>query len=339
MDRSERFKKIRQTLERSHAVAFEDLRALLEVSRATLNRDLAYLRDRLGTPIVFDRDARGYRIDRARSASGGQIELPGMWFSAPEIHALLTMQHLLANLDPGGLLAQHIEPLVARLNQLLGGGDDTAEEIRRRILIVGLGKRAMKLEHFERVGSALLRRKRMLIAYYSRGRGELAEREISPQRLVHYRENWYLDAWCHKRRGLRNFAVDSIRRAHILEKPAREITPKTVDAALGPGYGIFAGRRLKWATLRFTPERARWVAAEHWHPRQRGRFEDDGHYVLEIPYADHRELQMDILKHGAQVEVLAPAELRDLIAAQVGELDAVYSRRRASGSRHETGGD
>lgn len=336
MDRTERFKKIRQSLERHRVVSFEALRAMLEVSRATLNRDLAYLRDRLNTPIMFDREAGGYRIDRAQAAMGGQYELPGLWFTAAEIHALLTLQHLLANLDPGGMLAPHIQPLIARLNALLGSADNTADEIRRRILIVGLGRRAMKLEHFERVGSALLRRKRLLIGYYSRGRGELTEREISPQRLVHYRENWYLDAWCHKRRGLRNFAIDSIRRAQILEKPAREVTPKTVDAALGPGYGIFAGRRLKWATLRFTPERARWVAAEHWHPKQRGRFEADGHYLLEIPYADHRELQMDILKYGAEVEVVGPAELRDVIAAQVENLGRLYSKS-LSGSRHETG--
>lgn len=332
MDRSERFNKIRLALRQSRVVRFEELRTSLEVSRATLNRDLAYLRDRLNAPIVFDREAGGYRVSCCGLTTGPQIELPGLWFSASEIHALLTMQHLLASLDPGGLLAQHIEPLVARLNQLLGGGDDAAEEIRRRILIVGLGKRALKLEHFERVGSALLRRKRLLIAYYSRGRGELTEREISPQRLVHYRENWYLDAWCHKRRGLRNFAVDSIRRAQILEKPAREITAKAVDAALGPGYGILAGRRLKWATLRFTPERARWVAAEHWHPKQRGRFEKDGHYVLEIPYADHRELQMDILKYGAEVEVLGPPELHELISGQIEKLASLYA-----GSRGEPG--
>jgi predicted DNA-binding transcriptional regulator YafY len=338
MDRTERFYKIEQLLKQGSAVSVENLRQALGMSRATLNRDLAYLRDRLNAPIVFDRDAGGYRFELATPSVGGQFELPGLWFSAAEIHALLTMQHLLANLDPGGVLAPHIQPLIARLNALLGSADNTAEEIRRRILIVGLGRRAMKLEHFERVGSALLRRKRLLIVYYSRGRGELTEREISPQRLVHYRENWYLDAWCHKRRGLRNFAIDSIRRAQILEKPAREVTPKTVDAALGPGYGIFAGRRLKWATLRFTPERARWVAAEHWHPKQRGRIQADGHYLLEIPYADHRELQMDIRKYGAEVEVVGPVALREVIAAQVDKLGRLYSKS-ASGSHHETGGE
>jgi len=171
-------------------ISFEALRETLEVSRATLKRDLAYMRDRLNAPIHFDRELGGYRFDGTAPKIGGQYELPGLWFSAAEIHALLTMQHLPANLDPGGILAPHVRPLMARLNALLGTAEDTAEEVRRRILIVGQDKRTLRLEHFERVGSALLRRKRLFITYYARGKDETTEREVSPRRLVHYRENW-----------------------------------------------------------------------------------------------------------------------------------------------------
>lgn len=51
------------------------------------------------------------------------------------------------------------------------------------------------------------------------------------------------------------------------------------------------------------------MADETWHPKQKGRF-DGEHYHLEVPYADHRELVMDILKHGPEVEVVAPEALR-----------------------------
>ena len=147
----------------------------------------------------------------------------------------------------------------------------------------------------------------------SKSKAELTDREVSPQRLVHYRENWYLDAWCHMRNELRNFAVDSIRRVEVLEKPAREVSQRSINAALGPGYGIFAGVRVQTASLAFTPLRARWVASELWHPKQKGRFDADGRYILELPYADHRELIMDILKYGADVEVLGPESLRQLV--------------------------
>ena len=325
MNQTERFYKIDQMITDRGHVSFEDLKAALEVSRATLRRDLEYMRSRFNAPIVYDRFMGGYRFDQTQPQLGGQYELPGLWFSSAEIHALLTMQHLLANLDPGGILTPHVQPLMARLNALLGTADNSAEEIRRRVLVVGVGQRQLKLEHFERVGSALLRRKRLQLTYHAKGTDAITEREVSPQRLVHYRENWYLDAWCHLRDELRNFAVDSILRIENLETPAREVSRRSVDQVLGPGYGIFTGSNVQWARLRFTPSRARWVATEHWHPKQKGKVEKDGSYVLELPYADHRELIMDILKYGADVAVLAPESLRDLVAEAHREAAAQYA--------------
>jgi len=326
MDRTERFYKIDQIINERKLVPFKDLQDELEVSRATLKRDLEYMRNRLNAPIIWDRDAGGYRFDKISPSVGGQYELPGLWFNSTEVHALLTMQHLLANVDPGGILTPHIQPLMARLNALLGAADNTAEEIRKRILIVGQGKRHMKIEHFERVGSALLRRKRMVITYFARGKGETTEREVSPQRLVHYRENWYLDAWCHLRDGLRNFAVDSISRVEVLEKKAKDVSRTSMDLELGPGYGIFTGKDVQHAKLRFTPERARWVAHEQWHPKQRGTLESDGSYTLELPYADDRELLMDILKFGAEVEVLGPASLKKRAKEEIGKMAGQYGQ-------------
>jgi predicted DNA-binding transcriptional regulator YafY len=338
MDRTERFYLIRQLLSRSRCVSTRQLLETLEVSPATLKRDIEYLRERFQVPIVWRRELGGYVLDRAQ-AETAQSELPGMWFSDKEIHALLTMQHLLANLDPGGLLAPHVGPLVQRLDKLLGAADNSSEEVRRRVLIVGIGKRSMKLAHFEKVGSALLRRKRLSIRYFARGRGEDSERQISPQRLVHYRENWYLDAWCHLRGDLRSFALDSILQVDLLDTPARDVPRSSLDVVLGPGYGIFSGRQLQWATLRFSPERARWVASEFWHPDQKSRFEPDGSYRLEIPYADHRELLMDILKHGAHCEVLGPAGLREVVAAELKVMFEKYSSVISASSRGEPATD
>ncbi|MDO8346759.1 MAG: YafY family protein [Rugosibacter sp.] len=326
MDRTERFYKIDQMIHERRLVSFVALQEALEVSRATLKRDLEYMRNRLNAPIIWDRDAGGYRFDALHPAGGGQYELPGLWFNSSEVHALLTMQHLLASLDPGGILTPHIQPLMARLNSLLGTAHNAAEEVRRRVLIVGLGKRELKLAHFEKVGSALLRRKQLTITYFARGSGETTVREVSPQRLVYYRENWYLDAWCHLRQDVRNFALDSIQRAEVLEIKAREVSRRAMNETLGPGYGIFSGGALKLAKLRFSPERARWVAQESWHPKQKGKFSADGSWLLEFPYADHRELLMDILKFGVDVEVLAPADLRSRVAHEIECMKTMYER-------------
>jgi predicted DNA-binding transcriptional regulator YafY len=325
MDRTERFYKIDQLIRARGVVSFDTLLAELEVSRATLKRDLQYLRDRLQLPIVHDRDAGGYRREHGKKGGTAPVELPGLWFSAQEIHALLTMQHLLSNLDKGGLLGPHVAPLMERLGEFMRTPDGTVEEIRQRVRIIGLAARPMPLAHFEKVGSALLGRQRLRITYHARGTDETTVREVSPQRLVHYRENWYLDAWCHLREGLRSFAVDAIQQADIMEKKAKDITVSKLDQILGSGYGIFSGTKLQWARLKFSPARSRWVAVEAWHPRQKGRWLKDGAYELEIPYADDRELVMDILKHGPECEVLGPSPLRQKVAAALEAARGLYA--------------
>jgi predicted DNA-binding transcriptional regulator YafY len=175
------------------------------------------------------------------------------------------------------------------------------------------------MPHFQAVGTALLRRQRLLIRYQGPSSNQTSEREVSPLRLIHYRDNWYLDAWCHLRHALRSFSVDAIHQVQVLGRKAIDVADEELDTTLGAGYGIFAGRDVQWATLRFTPERARWVAAETWHPAQRGRYDDDGSYVLELPYADERELVMDILRHVPQVEVLGPQDLREAVRCKLVE--------------------
>lgn len=289
----------------------------LEVSFATLKRDITLLRDRMNAPIVFDAELGGYRLDATQQTIGTQYELPGLWFSAGEIHALLTMQHLLANLDVGGLLGPYVAPLIKRLTKLIDVGNHTGEELARRIKVQTVGARPLHLPHFQAVGTALLRRQRLAIHYHARTTDEASEREISPQRLIHYRDNWYLDAWCHLRKSLRSFSLDAITQVRVEDKPAIDVPDAELDMVLGSGYGIFSGTSVQWATLRFTPERARWVAAEVWHQQQKGRWEENGAWVLELPYSDPRELVMDVMRHVPDVEVVGPTDLREMVARKL----------------------
>jgi predicted DNA-binding transcriptional regulator YafY len=142
--------------------------------------------------------------------------------------------------------------------------------------------------------------------------------------LVHYRDNWYLDAWCHLRDDVRSFSIDAISKLEVLEASAKEVSAKNIDQALGTGYGIFNGAAQGWAKLKFTPERARWVAGETWHPMQESSFDPDGSYLLSFPYSDDRELIGDILRFGADVEVLGPADLRAAVRKALHEAAGRY---------------
>ncbi|MCH9670471.1 MAG: WYL domain-containing protein [Gammaproteobacteria bacterium] len=325
MDRTERFYKIDQILNERRVVPIEIFLERLGVSRATFKRDLEYMRDRLNAPIVWDAAARGYRFGDEEESSMS-YSLPGMWLNSNELHALLAMRKMLSSIQPP-LLGRLVEPLIERVRALVEDDGALRDEAERRISVVVHGARAVEGAHFEAVCRALLERQQITVHYFSRATQEETVRGVSPQRLMYYRDNWYLDGWCHLRDGLRSFAVDSLRSVVVDDTPARDVPDATLDAELGAGYGIFGGARTRVARLRFGSERARWVADENWHPKQRGWYGDDGRYYLEVPFSDHRELLMDLLKHGAEVEVLKPQSLRRLVAQAHRDAANLYDGR------------
>lgn len=318
MDRTERFYKIELLLRSRGCVSFAALRDELAVSPATLKRDLQYLRDRLNAPIVYDAFDNGYRFDTT-AVRGERHELPGMWFSENEIHALLTMHQLLAGLDDDGVLSRHLQPMLERLQGMLGADAAQARELMRRIKVIGTARRRVPSRWFELLGSALVQRRRIWLRYFKRSDRRESERQVSPQRLVHYRGTWYLDAWCHASDGLRRFALDAVREAKLLEAKAKNVPVRELESALDAGYGIYGGgdAKVKWATLLFDADAAQWVASEEWHPQQKARYLADGRYELQVPYADATELTMDILRHGDSVTVAGDKALAAAIALRL----------------------
>ncbi len=325
MDRTERFYKIEMLIRSRGSVPFTDLMDELGVSRATLKRDLEYLRERLDAPIVYDRFANGYSMrPDARDARQVRHELPGVWFNEREIHALLTMHQLIEGLDEGGVLARHLQPLLDKLHGMLGASEADASELMKRVKILSAARRPVAGRHFELIGSAITQRRRIQMRYYVRSRREETDRSVSPQRLVYWRNTWYLDAWCHTSDALRRFALDAIRSAVMLEQRAKDVAIKQIESALDAGYGAFSGGRVQWATLHFAAEAAQWVQHEQWHPQQQSSLHQDGSLTLRVPYTDATELAMDVVRHGDQVKVLAPVGLVRLIAATLHQAACQY---------------
>jgi len=340
MTKTARLYKIEQLIRHRGSVSFAQMLAALEVSPATLKRDLEYLRDQLGAPIAYDRDSNGYRFATAASPAAGAAgwrgekhELPGLWFSERELYSLLMAHQLLAGLDADGTLSRHLQPLLERIHELLGPGSDSdAQALMKRVKIVSALRRPVPPDCFERMGEALLRRRRLHMRYLTRARGEVGEREVSPQRLVHYRNTWYLDAWCHSRERLLRFALDAVQAAQVLPARAKDVALRQVQAEMDTGYGIFAGGTRQQALLRFSPQAAPWISREEWHPNQQGRLLDDGSWELRLPYVDETELVMDLLRQGEQVQVLAPESLRAAVRQRLAAALAAYDAPATGGA-------
>lgn len=307
MDRYERILALHRQLKSARLpVPLQRLMDELSCSRATVYRDIAFLRDALGAPIDKSSEPEGFHY---APEEGSRFELPGLWLNSEELHALLATQQLLARTGPG-LLSEALAPLQERIESLL------AEQARgkrwpiERVRVTSSGTRRLDQVAFRQVASAVLERRQLDFDYRARSTDASTRRHVSPQRLTHYRDNWYLDAFDHDRDALRSFAVDRVRAARILEAAAQDVPDAELDAQLASSYGIFSGAPKAWATIRFSAHAARWVADQHWHSKQEGRFLPDGSFELRLPFSNSRELLMDVLRYGPDAEVIEPASLR-----------------------------
>ena len=307
MDRYERIIALHRVLQAARRpVTVARLQDELGCSRATVYRDLAFLRDGLMAPLIGDGEA-GFSYDRNEA---DRFELPGLWLNSEELHALLAAQQLLSR-SSGGMLSSALAPLQSRVEKLLDAHSGGKTWPLQRVRVIPHRGRRMDEAAFRIVASSVLERRKLAFDYRARSTDEKSRRTVSPQRLTHYRDNWYLDAWDHDREALRSFAVDRVSQARLQDAPARDVEEAVLDQHLASSYGIFSGEPRGWATIVFSPKVARWVADEHWHSRQQGRFLPDGRYELKLPYSVPRELLMDILHYGADAEIIEPAVLRE----------------------------
>ena len=308
MDRYERISTLHRLLKSArYPVPLARLMDELSCSRATAYRDIAFLRDALGAPVDSDGDqaAFHYAIDEAE-----RFELPGLWLTSEELQALLALNELVGRTGPG-ILSSALAPFRSRIDRLLSDQNDGKNFPLERIRVIGSGTRKVDESTFRHVASAVLGRKRLTFNYRARSTNEATQRTVSPQRLTHYRDNWYLDAWDHQREALRSFALDRIVRAEVQDQSALDREEAELNQHLASSYGIFSGAPKALATIRFSPHAARWVADEHWHSQQQGLWLKDGRYELRVPYSNSRELLMDVLKYGPDAEIVSPVSLRE----------------------------
>ncbi|MEZ5545395.1 MAG: YafY family protein [Lysobacteraceae bacterium] len=314
MDRYERINTLHRLLRTArYPVPLQKLMDALHCSRATVYRDVAFLRDALGAPLDITEEPPGFRYAKDE---GDQFELPGLWLNSEELHALLAAHQLLARTGPG-VLDEALEPIRARIDALLaeqaGGKRFPVERIR----VIASGTRSLNEAAFRLVASSVLERRRLHFDYRARSTDANTRRKVSPQRLTHYRNNWYLDAFDHDRDALRSFSLDRIAAPVVQEEAARDLPDTELDQHLASSYGIFSGAPKNWATIVFSAHAARWAAEERWHSRQQGQTLSDGRYELRLPYSNPRELLMDVLRYGHDATIIEPASLREQLRIQL----------------------
>ena len=336
MSQLTRIYRMRQMLANGRVMTRQHYVDAFGTTLSTFKRDLALLRDQIEAPIVWDQKAAGYRLEITAASGGTRSELPGMWFSERELLSLISVEELLQQIEPR-LFKEALEPLRQKLDSLLvaataqrkgtkaSNAADAIAQPLARVKVLPMHRRAVDDAKFAAVAAALLTRRQLHAVSIHRQTKQPTTRELSPQRLVSYRDNWYLDAWCHLRKALRTFSLDTLEEVRVSDDTAEDISADDLDQHFANSYGIFAGKAAHSAVLRFSPSVTGWIEREQWHPEQTSHTLANGGIELTVPYGVATELIRDILRWGADVEVIAPVALRDQVKAQLMAMVKIYS--------------
>lgn len=136
-----RLYRIDQVLQEEGSVSFETLQAALQCSAPTLKRDLRYMREKLGAPIVYSRSQNAYsyaRDQKSEHRDGFVPKLPAAWYTPDEMYAFLAVVQLLGRIenDPKAVLSTDMQALRSRLLAMLPGEFIQAKELLKRVKVI-----------------------------------------------------------------------------------------------------------------------------------------------------------------------------------------------------------
>jgi predicted DNA-binding transcriptional regulator YafY len=293
-----------------------------EISHKQAQRDVAFIRDRLGVPVEFDRQRKGYEL-----IEGVNYEFPPMWFGEEEMLAFLLAMRL-ASAVPDSSIKSSLNEFIRKflsyrsLDSLVD-----PEEIQKKVSVKNIQYYRVDEQTFHTVAEALFRNHALRISYFSPHKQESTSRVIQPLHLLCYMGSWHLISFCTLRNALRDFALSRI--SYVEKVPDRIELPDSLPSIkeyIREKFGIFSGKKTIKVCLRFSPAVAGWVSEQIWHPEQETVREEDGSICLRFPVADLREVRREILKYGPDVEVLSPPDLRDEIIRAIREMAGIYEK-------------
>lgn len=306
MNKAERIYRFHRIVKSVKRPSLKYIAQELECSESTVNRIKQNLIDYFSAPLKYDFELNGYYYDESEK----KFDLPGFWLSPDEIYALFVCLQVIEKSEEIGI-SSILNPLSIKIEQIIKNLNHSPENLKSLIKVMPLYSRQFKKNDFSKVCSALVNHEKIEAEYYKRSCSTKTIRTLHPQRAVHYKDNWYLCAYCENTSQLRIFSLENIKILNI--KPGAEIFPKEeIDSFLEDGFGVFSGKAKYTAKLRFFEPSLNWVKDEVWHKNQKQYF-DGKDLILEIPFSNPTELVMEILRHGESVVVESPDFLKELV--------------------------
>lgn len=288
-----------------------------EVSLKTAQRDIEFMRDRLNCPLLYDRSRKGYCYE------DDSFSLPSIYISSEELTALLLARNMLRGIT-GEYIGDELSQLIEKITTILKKHLTEEQSIDEAISIQLIGYTTPSEETFRTVLEGCLKRRVLSFNYYSPVRDKKTTRSVDPYHLFNYMGSWHLIGFCRLRNGLRDFNLSRIMEARTLDESFAVKKDFNLEEYFGSAFGLYKGAEKEQVTLRFSPEKAKWIKDQVWHTAQHKTVLPDGSLELNFPVADFAEITMEILKHGSGIQVISPKSLRDRIKSEAKKISRLY---------------
>jgi predicted DNA-binding transcriptional regulator YafY len=275
------------------------------------------MRDRLLCPLDYDPSQKGYYYDDET------FSLPMVYLSSEEISALLIARKMLQDISSGSI-GDEVSSVVDKITNIISKHSASADHIDDSFSFQLIEYSPAPEAVFKAVLESCLKKQRLSFTYSSPAAEEKSERTVEPYHLFNYMGTWHLIGHCHLRKEIRDFALSRISEPKVLAESFEIPTEFDFKKYFLSTFGLYKGKTTKEVTLRFTPEKSKWIKDQIWHKDQKVKYLKDGSLELSFPVSDFSEIKREILKHGDEVEVMRPKELRVLIKAEAQKIAKIY---------------
>lgn len=288
-----------------------------EISVKTSQRDIDFMRDRLKAPLIYDQTKKGYYYEN------DTFSIPSTYLSSSELTSLLVARRLLHDISGSGIekeITSAVDKITSFIKKHTSGSDKMDDCISFHLVEYAPAPE----DTFKAVLEACMKKMSLTFKYSSPAREERTERMIDPYHLFNYMGTWHLIGYCHMRGEIRDFRINRISDIKITDRYFAVKNNFNFKDYFQTSFGLYKGAFSKQIILRFTPEKAKWIADQIWHKDQKSKILEDGSLELSFPVSDFTEIVREILKHGAGVEVVKPEELKGIIKQEAEKIVKIY---------------
>jgi predicted DNA-binding transcriptional regulator YafY len=288
-----------------------------EVSVKTAQRDIEFMRDRLNCPLQYNSSLKGYFYEDET------FSLPLIYLSSAELLSLMVAKKLFEDMS-GSCMADEITSVIEKITSIIQMHATSSVKMDEVLSFHLIEYSPTPEEIFRTVLEACIKKRALSFNYSSPARNEMTERRVDPYHLFNYMGTWHLIGYCHMRKDIRTFKINRIKNPEILKDTFAIRHNFTFKDYFRSSFGLMKGHDTKQVTLRFTPEKTKWISDHIWHKDQKSRLLEDGSLELSFPVAEFSEIAREILKHSSGIEVIKPESLRQLIRSEAEKILKIY---------------